>query len=190
MKQRTSAVTRSPQQRSYVTQTRLARWHHSRSGPRSLGGDEPATKLLDSWEGADLCKPNEVWGRTPETGPKGLIRPLGSSIQRFGGHISSLSAPTKSDHVDGAATSPGFASPSEDPRLAEFSFLFVATRTQCHSPSHRDCRWRGYSGWQSRWSCRRLCAQRRDRPRRGAGPYWSLSLFREPRRSAPSFRVR
>ena len=75
MKQRTSAVTRSPQQRSYVTQTRLARWHHSRSGPRSLGGDEPATKLLDSWEGADLCKPNEVWG---EPQRQLLWRPRGS----------------------------------------------------------------------------------------------------------------
>ena len=45
----------------------LARSHHSWSGSRSLGGDEPATKLLDSWEGTVLCTPNEVWGRAPET---------------------------------------------------------------------------------------------------------------------------
>lgn len=68
-----------------------------------------------------------------QTGPKGRIRPLGSSIQRFGGIFQAF-PPQRSPIMSmGPRHHRGFASPSEDPRLAEFSFLFVATRTRCNT---------------------------------------------------------
>lgn len=111
MKQRTSAVTRSPQQRSYVTQIRLARWHYSRSEPRSLGRMDQQQSCWTVGRARTCVRPTKSGAEPQRQGPKAASGLWEAQFSGLGGHISSLSAPTKSDHVDGAATSPGVCKP-------------------------------------------------------------------------------
>ena len=133
MKQRTSAVTRSPQQRSYVTQIRLARWHYSRSEPRSLGGMNQQQSCWTVGRARTCVRPTKSGAEPQRQGPKAASGLWEAQFSSLGGIFQAF-PPQRSPIMSmGPRHHRGFASPSEDPRLAEFSFLFVATRTQCNT---------------------------------------------------------
>ena len=135
MKQRTSAVTRSPQQRSYVTQIRLARWHYSRSEPRSLGRMDQQQSCWTVGRARTCARyAQRSLGQNPRDRAQRPHQAFGKLNSAVWGGIFQAFPPQRSPIMSmGPRHHRGFASPSEDPRLAEFSFLFVATRTQCNT---------------------------------------------------------